>query len=124
MATVLIVDDSITMRKLLRKMLEELGHEVVGEAANGFLATVMYKKLLPDIVTMDIGMPVMDGIEATRKIKTHHIRSRIIAISSSQDEQYVDEIRECGADFYLLKPLHQGKLKIVLDQLLSDIKVD
>ncbi len=120
MATILIVDDSQTMRRLLRKMLEELGHEVIGEAANGFLATVLYKKLLPDVVTMDYAMPVMDGLEATRRIKESHLTSNVIVISSNQDDDQVDKMRECGVDFYLLKPLHKGKLKAVLDMMLEN----
>lgn len=120
MATILIVDDSQTMRRLLRKMLEELGHEVIGEAANGFLATVLYKKLLPDVVTMDYAMLVMDGLEATRRIKESHLTSNVIVISSNQDDDQVDKMRECGVDFYLLKPLHKGKLKAVLDMMLEN----
>ncbi len=120
----MIVDDSQTMRKLLRRMLEELGHEVVGEAENGFLATVKYKKLLPDVVTMDYAMPVMNGLEATKKIKQNHLRSKIVVISSTQDEDYVDEMKKCGADFYLLKPIHKGKLKAVLDFMLGNDQED
>ena len=69
MAKILIVDDSRTSRKILREVLEEAGHEIVGEAANGEEGIIMYKELKPDAVTMDITMPVMNGLDALAIIK-------------------------------------------------------
>ena len=69
MAKVLIVDDSKTSRRILKNFLTQFGHEVVGEAENGEMGVEMYKNLKPDVVTLDITMPVMDGVEALRKIR-------------------------------------------------------
>ena len=68
MAKILIVDDSKTSRKFLRNMLEKAGHEIVYEAVNGREGVDKYKELHPDIVTMDITMPVLDGIDAVSEI--------------------------------------------------------
>ena len=68
MAKILIVDDSKTSRKFLRNMLEDAGHEVVSEAVNGVEGVEKFRLYKPDVVTMDITMPVMDGIEAVREI--------------------------------------------------------
>ena len=66
MAKILIVDDSKTSRKFLRNMLEDAGHEIVSEAVNGVEGVEKFRLYKPDVVTMDITMPVMDGIEAVR----------------------------------------------------------
>ncbi|EPZ56446.1 chemotaxis protein CheY [[Clostridium] sordellii ATCC 9714] len=69
MKRVLIVDDAAFMRMSIRKMLEENGFEIVGEAENGLMAIEKYQELQPEVVTMDITMPEMDGLEALRQIK-------------------------------------------------------
>ena len=74
MATVLVVDDSRTMLLIMRKLLGDLGHEVVAEAANGKEAIVAYETHNPDLVTMDITMPVMDGVTAVQQIVKRHPR--------------------------------------------------
>ena len=70
MAKILIVDDSKTSRKFLRNMLEDAGHEIVAEAVNGAEGIEKFRLYNPDVVTMDITMPVMDGIETVRQINT------------------------------------------------------
>ena len=70
MAKILMVDDSRTSRKILKDILVDAGHEIVGEAGNGEEGYQMYGEVKPDLVTMDITMPVLDGIEALKKIKT------------------------------------------------------
>jgi len=68
MAKILVVDDAAFMRLMLKNILESNGHEVVGEAADGVQSLAKYEQLKPDLVTMDIVMPQLDGIEATREI--------------------------------------------------------
>jgi two-component system, chemotaxis family, chemotaxis protein CheY len=123
MAKVLIVDDATVMRINIRKMLEKLGHEVVGEAVNGFEAIAQYEKLNPDFVTMDITMPqeegIEDGIEAVRRIRQYDYKAKIIMITSHGEEQKVIKAIQNGASNYLLKPLHFEKFKEILNKLLD-----
>lgn len=83
MKRVLIVDDTAFMRMSLKAMLEKNGFQVVDEAENGSVAVKKYKELRPDIVTMDITMPVMDGIQALKEIRKFDANSKVIMISAS-----------------------------------------
>lgn len=104
MATVLMVDDSRTSRRILRSVLEEGGFEVIGEAINGEEGYLKYKELNPDVVTMDITMPVMDGIESLTLIKKANPESKVIMITAAgQKEKMVDALKR-GADEFITKP--------------------
>lgn len=89
MKRILIVDDAGFMRTSLKMMLERHGHEVVGEAENGIIAVTKYKEMKPDIVTMDITMPVCDGIKAVKLIKEFDPNAKVIMISSMGQECFV-----------------------------------
>ena len=78
MSRILIVDDAAFMRMMLKDILEKNGYQVIGEASNGLKAVELYKKDRPDIVTMDITMPEMDGIEALKEIMTFDPKANII----------------------------------------------
>ncbi len=82
MARILIVDDSAVMRLNLRKILMESGHEIIAEAPNGKVALNMYEKYKPDLVTMDITMPVMSGVDATGFIVSKYPDAKIVMISA------------------------------------------
>lgn len=104
MAKVLIVDDSRTSRKILRNLLEEEGYEVVGEAKNGDEGYLQYVELKPDLVTMDITMPVTDGIQALQLIKHLNKDARVIMITAAgQKEKMIQALKE-GADEFVTKP--------------------
>ena len=83
MAKILIVDDSKTSRKFLRNMLEDAGHEIVSEAVNGVEGVEKFRLYKPDVVTMDITMPVMDGIEAVREIIEIDPGAKVIMVKVS-----------------------------------------
>lgn len=102
--TVLLVDDHTVVRQGLRSLLaSETDIEVVGEAETGRAAVQMAKKFLPDVIVMDIAMPVLNGLEATRQI-VHEIPSaRVIILSSYSDDEYVEQLTDGGAIGYLLK---------------------
>jgi len=121
MATVLIVDDAAIMRINIRKMLEKLGHKVVGEAVNGHDAIQQYEKLNPDFVTMDITMPeingIGDGIEAVRQIRLSDYKAKIIMITSHGEQKKVISAIQNGASNYLLKPIIYEKLEEVVNKL-------
>lgn len=123
MATVLIVDDAKVMRLSIRNMLEELGHEVVAEAQNGYFGIELYKKHLPDIVTMDITMPadrgIVDGIDAVKHIREFHPSAKIIMVTSHGEQDKVIKAIQNGASNYLLKPIEIDKLDEVVNKVLS-----
>lgn len=100
---VLIVDDSGFMRQHLRKILE-VEFEVVGEAEDGEEAIEAYRKYEPDVVTMDIIMPELDGIEATAYIKSEDPDARIVMCTSVSQEEKMREAVDAGADSYITKP--------------------
>lgn len=113
---VLLVDDHELMREGLRSILEgEADVEVVGEAANGRLATELARSLSPDVVVMDVVMKDLNGIEATRRIRTECPEARVVALSSHSDSRYVAAILEAGACGYVLKGNAYDSLRRALD---------
>jgi len=102
--TVLIVDDLVFVRRTLSDIFTQAHYQVIGEAANGADAIQQYVKLRPDIVTMDVVMPEMSGIEATRKICMMDKDAKIIIISAMGQENLVMEAINVGAKDYILKP--------------------
>jgi two-component system chemotaxis response regulator CheY len=102
--TVLIVDDVPFVRKTLAQILTDAQYQVVGEASDGAQAIELFQKLRPDLVTMDIVMPKMSGIDATRKIVKMSKNARVIVISAMGQENLVMEAINVGASDYILKP--------------------
>lgn len=102
--TVLIVDDVAFVRKTLATILVEGGFDVIGEAASGTDAIEQFHRLKPDVVTMDIVMPKMSGIEATRKIIKGNPEAKIVMVSAMGQESLVMESIHAGAKDYILKP--------------------
>ena len=97
---VLIVDDAAFMRMMLRDILAKNGFDVVGEADNGKVAVQMYNELKPDVVTMDITMPEMDGIAAVKEIKAADPGAKIVMVSAmGQQAMVIEAIRSGAADF-------------------------
>lgn len=101
---ILLVDDHQMMRDGLRAVLErENDLRVTGEAADGRTALDLCGTLHPDLVVMDIGMPGLNGIEATRQVTSHHPRTKVVALSMNSDRRYVHAMFEAGAWAYLVK---------------------
>jgi two-component system chemotaxis response regulator CheY len=111
---VLVVDDAVFMRKTISGALLEAGFEVVGEARTGIEAVKKYRELNPDIVTMDITMPDMDGIDAVKRIKDYDPNCKIIIISAMGQDAMVKEALTAGAVNFLVKPL---KMETIVDTL-------
>jgi len=102
--TVLLADDRIVVRQGLRALLiAEEDIEIVGEADNGRQAVQLVKKFLPDVVVMDIAMPVLNGLEATRQITRAVPSTKVLVLSSYSDDEYVQQLTEAGAAGYLVK---------------------
>lgn len=113
--TVLIVDDGAFMRVLIKGMLEKNNYVVVGEAGDGVAGVQMYQQLKPDIVTMDITMPDMDGIEALEKIIAIDGGASVVMVSAMGQEQYVKRAILSGAKSFVVKPFDESGLISVLD---------
>lgn len=107
---VLITDDAAFMRATLRNVLEKEGFEVVGEAANGQEAVEMYVRLKPDLVTMDITMPVMDGIQAIKEIVKIDPNAKIVVCSAMGQKPMVIEALSAGAKDFLVKPFEPARV--------------
>lgn len=102
--TLLLADDHNVVRQGLRALLSLQPHfEILGEAATGREAVALTEKLLPDVVVMDLAMPVLNGVEATRQITRASPSSRIIVLSAYGDDKYLDAVISAGAAAYLLK---------------------
>ncbi len=117
MATVLVVDDSKVMRRSIKSVIAQAGHKVIGEAENGQLAYEAYSELKPDVVTMDVAMPVMDGVEAAQRILKSFPEANIIMVSAQNQEDLIIQAAKAGIKNYFLKPLQAEKVKQILDSI-------
>lgn len=116
--TVLIVDDVAFVRKTLADILTQAGYQVVGEAADGLQAVELYSRLKPDLVTMDVVMPQMSGIDATRKILKSDKDAKVVIITAMGQENFVMEAINVGARDYILKPFRAEDVLKTLERAL------
>lgn len=119
MATVLIVDDAAFMRMMLKDILSKNGYDIVGEAENGQVAIDKYKELNPDLVTMDITMPEMDGISAVRKIKALNMNARVVMCSAMGQQAMVIDAIQAGARDFIVKPFQPDRVLEAVQKALS-----
>jgi two-component system chemotaxis response regulator CheY len=110
MANILIVDDAAFMRMMIRGIVEPFGHEVVGEAKDGIEAIAKYKELKPDLVTLDITMPNMDGLEALKEIRKFDANAKIIMCSAMGQQSFVLDAIRAGAKDFLVKPFQPDRV--------------
>ena len=118
-AKILVVDDAIFMRRMLADILTQAGYEVAGEAANGKEAIAQYKKLKPDMVTMDIIMPELGGIEAVKEIIKSDKSARILIVSAMGQQQLVVEAIQAGAKDFIVKPFEASRVLNAVERLLK-----
>jgi two-component system chemotaxis response regulator CheY len=117
MRRLLIVDDALFMRKMIGGVAAEAGWEVVGEAANGQEAVALYDRLRPDLVTMDLVMPEMGGLEALRLIRARDPAARVVVVTAlDQKQALMDSIREGALDF-IVKPFERQRVLNLLAKL-------
>ena len=116
---VLIVDDAVVMRMMIKGILSKNGYEVVGEAQNGVEAVEKYRALTPDLVTMDMVMPEMDGISAVKEIVADHPDARIIMCTSMGQQALVVEAIQAGAKSFITKPFQPPKILETLQKVLA-----
>lgn len=110
MANILIVDDVAFMRIYLKNVVEKAGHKVVGLAGDGIEAVRLYKALKPDIVTMDILMPGLDGMGALKAIRNEDPNAKVIMVTTIEQEQTREQARKFGAAGYTRKSSETGEL--------------
>lgn len=111
---ILLVDDAKVIRLMLTRILTSAGYQIIGEAGDGQEAVEKYKELKPDLVTMDITMPKMSGIDALRAIKAYDPQARIIMCSAMGQKSMVVEAIKAGARNYIIKPFDQEKVLAVV----------
>jgi len=119
MARVLIVDDAAFMRMMIKDILEKNGYEVVGEASNGLKGVELYKLEKPDIVTMDITMPEMDGIEAVKAIKVFDPAAKVIMCSAMGQQTMVMDAIRAGAKDFIVKPFQSDRVLEAIKKVLG-----
>lgn len=118
-AKVLIADDSASMRVILKEALLRNGCTVVGEAADGKEAVEMYDRLEPDILTLDISMPVMNGLEALKAIKAEHPDARIVMVSAMGQQELVIDAMKAGAADFFIKPILAERVMEAIEKALG-----
>lgn len=114
MPTVLIVDDTLFMRVKVGNMFKEWGFEVVGEAANGKEAVELFKQYQPDLVMMDVTMPIKSGLDAVKEILPQYPNANIIMLSALDQQKIIVEAIEAGAKDFIIKPFEQNQLKMIV----------
>lgn len=116
---ILIVDDAAFMRMMIKNMVAKAGFEVVGEAENGAVGLELYKQHNPDLVTMDITMPEMDGIEAVKAIRGVDPNANIIMCSAMGQQAMVMEAIQAGAKDFVVKPFQQDRILQAIERVLN-----
>jgi two-component system chemotaxis response regulator CheY len=116
---ILIVDDAAFMRMMIKDILSKNGYEVVGEANDGMQAIEKFKELKPDLVTMDITMPEMDGITALKEIKTMDPNAKVIMCSAMGQQAMVIDAIQAGAKDFIVKPFQADRVIEAINKTLS-----
>ncbi len=117
--TVLICDDALFMRTMVGDILRQAGFEIVGEAETGVQAVEKYRLLRPDLVTMDIVMPDMGGIDAVREITKEDPSARILMCSAMGQQALVVEAIQAGAKDFVVKPFHPSRVLEAVNRILA-----
>lgn len=107
---VMAVDDSPITRKMIKKALEPEGFKIIGEAGNGRDAVELCHNIKPDIITMDVTMPIMDGLQAALAIKRSNPEQKIIMLSAMSDHDIVADARSWGINHFCSKPFKAGEM--------------
>ena len=110
MPSVLIADDAAFMRMMIKNILSEAGYDILGEAENGAVAVAKYKELNPDLTTMDITMPEMDGLQALKEIRSHDPSARVVMCSAMGQQSMVIESIQAGAKDFIVKPFQPERV--------------
>jgi two-component system chemotaxis response regulator CheY len=116
---ILIVDDALIMRRRIREIAEEAGWQVAGEAQDGAEAVAMYPREKPDLVTMDIVMPNLDGVSALKQLMLTDPQARVVMVSAVNQKEKLAECIAAGAIDFIVKPFEKASLRSFFEKLLS-----
>ena len=116
---VLIVDDALIMRRRIKEIAEEAGWVVAGEATNGEEAVALYQQEQPDLVTLDIVMPKMDGVTALKRMIAVDPKARVVMISAVDQKEKLAECIQSGAIDFIVKPFDKLRLRSFFDKYLA-----
>ncbi len=116
---ILITDDAHFMRVALKNILTQHGYDVVGEAQNGIEAVSLYKELKPDLVTMDITMPEMDGIQALKEIRSADGNANVVMCTAMGQKSMVVEAIQAGAKDFIVKPFQPERVIEAISKILA-----
>jgi len=117
--SVLIADDAAFMRMMIKNILTEAGYEIVGEAENGAVAVSKYRELKPDLTTMDITMPEMDGLAALKEIRGQDPAARVVMCSAMGQQSMVIESIQAGARDFIVKPFQPERVLEAIQKALA-----
>lgn len=120
MLNVMIVDDSIIIQKTLTKLFKEIGHNVVAVASNGIDAIELYEQTKPDLITLDISMPEMSGIEVLKELKLKNANLNVLMITSNGEQKLVIDALAHGAKGYIIKPINKEKIKNTINKIFTN----
>lgn len=107
---VVIADDEPITKMDLNELLSEAGYEVVGEASDGFDAVEICRKKHPDLVLMDIKMPLLDGLAAAKIIRSENLAETVMMMTAYSEREFVEQAKDCGVGGYLVKPIDEKSL--------------
>jgi two-component system chemotaxis response regulator CheY len=117
----LVVDDALFMRKRIREIAEAAGWEIAGEAGDGEEAVMVYQELKPDLVTLDIVMPKLDGVSTLKQLRQHDPQARVVMVSAVNQKPKLAECIEAGAIDFIVKPFEIAELKRFFEKSLASI---
>jgi Response regulator containing CheY-like receiver, AAA-type ATPase, and DNA-binding domains len=119
MVKILVVDDAAFMRIVLKDILKNLGYTNIIEASDGIMAIEQYKKFKPDLVTLDVNMPKMDGIQALKHIMSIDPKARVVMVTAVEQRFIVQEAIRTGAKDYIVKPFDRSMVATVIERVLN-----
>ncbi|MGM0500895.1 MAG: response regulator, partial [Bacillota bacterium] len=119
MASFLIIDDNMLMRKNIKSIVESLGHKVVGELKNGIDIINKYQEFQPDVISLDIVMPQTNGLQVLKKIKSNYPETKVIMVTCLGKKNEILEALKLGADYYIEKPIESEDLVEALNKVLE-----
>lgn len=119
---ILIVDDSPVLRIMLQEMLESLGHDIVGEAENGETAISKFRELKPELVTLDVSLPDINGLEVLQKIRRIDVGAKVLMVTGNDQKAIETKALALRALGVLRKPFDEGELKAMLEKVSAYIR--
>lgn len=120
MANIIVVDDSEISRDMLKEILNEAGHTVVADCGNGEEGFLKYKELRPDLITLDITMPKVDGMKALKMIREYDSKAKVIMVTAAGQKEKMMQAQEDGAAEFITKPYETENVLEIIDSLLED----